>query len=244
MATRPQTIIPHVWTHFIDCTVSLDMVSCLTREASRAVPSISKVASQKRDPSSAVTRQRNDIPIIADFIINVIRRSKVQVPTLVVTLIYLTRLRSRLPPSASGYRCTAHRIFLACLIVSSKFFNDISPKNKQWSLDSQIGHFSFDIIDVNLMERQLLSLLDWKLNITSCELLFHLQPFLRKIWDYTLPVSLDTNRKAEYRRRRSLGGSLGWVEKSGFSGSQAILPKRKVAKSRKAITIQPVSVPE
>lgn len=54
-----------------------------------------------------------------------------------------------------GMHCTCHRVFLATLIVAAKYLNDQSPKNKHWSAHSQI----FSVGEVNLMEKQLLSLL-------------------------------------------------------------------------------------
>ena len=48
--------------------------------------------------------------------------------TLMATLIYLQKLKSRLPKNAHGLPCTRHRILLSCLILSSKFHNDSSPK--------------------------------------------------------------------------------------------------------------------
>ena len=159
MATRPWT--PHIWANFLYSAVSSDMISCLAREASRVVPSISKDDFSKRDSNSTLDQRPSDIPPLAQFISHIVVQSKVQVPTLMTTLVYLARLRSKIPPTASSRYCTAHRIFLACLILSSKFVNDLSPKNRKWAIYSQTENFSLDIIEVNLMERQLLSLLKW-----------------------------------------------------------------------------------
>jgi len=79
--------------------------------------------------------------------------------------------------------CTRHRVFLAILIVASKYLNDSSPRNKYWARFSSV----YSVNKVNLMERQLLTLLDYDLRVTEAELLLHLSPFLKS------PSSLSTS---------------------------------------------------
>ncbi|CAO3565850.1 unnamed protein product [Mortierella alpina] len=75
-----------------------------------------------------------------------------------------------------GMPCTCHRVFLASLIVAAKYLNDQSPKNKHWSAHSTV----FSVGEVNLMEKQLLSLLDFDLRITEADLASSLQDFLHQ----------------------------------------------------------------
>ena len=179
--------------HFIQLPVSRSMVSYLAQKAGEVIrcgndPLRSEKtlpptppATPPLDGASTFEPPAPALPSVEAFVQSLVDRSHVQVPTLMSSLVYLARLRARLPPVAKGMRCTVHRIVLAALILAAKNLNDSSPKNKHWARYTAVrgfDSFSFSLTEVNLMEKQLLHLLDWDLRITPDDLYTHLDPFL------------------------------------------------------------------
>ncbi|KAI0395473.1 cyclin [Xylariaceae sp. FL0594] len=175
--------------HFVQMPVSRGMIAYLAKAASDVIicdpnmmPPPAQSDGSSRASSHAVPSDDNGLPTLEEFITQLVVSSNVLVPTLMSTLVYLTRLKSRLQPMAKGLRCTTHRIFLAALILAAKYLNDSSPKNKHWAkytcFETDDFSFGFNRTEVNLMEKQLLFLLDWNLGITEEHLHRELEPFL------------------------------------------------------------------
>ncbi|KAI0201620.1 hypothetical protein F4808DRAFT_107196 [Astrocystis sublimbata] len=212
--------------HFIHLPVSHAMIYHLADAASKVIrcdPNMMPPSSQcdarypspPRTPSpKAVQCGSNGLPTLEEFITQLVVSSNVQVSTLMSTLVYLTRLKSRLRPMASGLRCTIHRIFLAALITSAKYLNDSSPKNKHWANYSNIqceGYtFGFSRTEVNQMEKQLLGLLHWDLRITEGDLYRELDVFLAPIRN---DIEAQYARRMERRKQRQAAAAArAWAD--------------------------------
>ncbi|KAK0448036.1 hypothetical protein EV421DRAFT_2052627 [Armillaria borealis] len=156
--------------------VSLDMIDYVARQAMKVIrlDCDSPVNGTSRtsyktyfDPATSPHSLRN-------FIWHIVKEARVQVSTLLSSLIYLERLRSKLPVLSEGLPCTIHRIFLATLIVTAKYLNDSCPKNIHWAKYSGL----FNVTEINLMEIQLLYLLDYDLRFSEEEACALFAPYM------------------------------------------------------------------
>lgn len=204
---------------FVYQPVSRDMISYLAQAAHDVITCDSTLMppapvnsrhlppTPPRSPEPRTVRSEDGaLPSLEEFITQLVLSSNVQVPTLMSTLVYLNRLRSKLQPMARGLRCTTHRIFLAALILAAKYLNDSSPKNKHWANYSHITtngyNFGFNRTEVNLMEKQLLFLLEWDLRITEQDLYRELDGFLEPLRHRIAERHAKKLRQREDKRRQ------------------------------------------
>lgn len=170
--------------------VTEDMLKFLTNATLKVLPGHTKSAGAYPSPTASPTKDYS-LPSLMTFISRLVRYTNVYTPTLLASVCYLNKLKRILPRDATGLPSTIHRLFLAALILSSKFHNDSSPKNKHWASYTD-GLFS--AADVNLMERQLLGLLNWDVRITDEDLILDLRPLLD-------PIVQDIERAALQRKK-------------------------------------------
>ncbi|KOS17235.1 PHO85 cyclin-1 [Escovopsis weberi] len=206
---------------FVFQPVSRDMISYLAQAAHSVIacdsnlmppePAIHKAQqlppTPPRSPEPRAVRSSDGaLPTLDEFITQLVVSSNVQVPTLMTTLVYLNRLKAKLQPMARGLRCTTHRIFLASLIISAKYLNDSSPKNKHWANYTHINNdycsFGFTRTEVNLMEKQLLFLLEWQLGVSEQDLFRELDFFLEPLRIRIVDRHARKMRQREEKRRQ------------------------------------------
>lgn len=121
-------------------------------------------------------------PALFTFMCHLVERARVSPQTLMASLVYIIRLKSKVSLLVYRLPCTAHRIFLASLILADKYLNDDCLTNMDWARYTTITTdqytFSFTQQQIDSMERHLLSLLEWNLAIKQYEFYHEVATFL------------------------------------------------------------------
>ncbi|KAI0939029.1 hypothetical protein AcV5_000557 [Taiwanofungus camphoratus] len=93
-----------------------------------------------------------------NFVQNVLTKSRVGMSTLLVTLSYIDRVRSKLVITHREWAC--ERVFLGALILARKYTIDGSVKVKEWAACTGV----FDVRDINRIEREFLFVIGYDLS--------------------------------------------------------------------------------
>ncbi|KAI3642157.1 hypothetical protein MP228_011712 [Amoeboaphelidium protococcarum] len=105
------------------------------------------------------------VPLLKDYINDLLLKSGITSKLIGVIYIYLCKAKAALPLTAKGLPCTPHRLFTAALVLAWKFTSDHGIKNLHWSRVSGV----FCVSEINLIERQFLSLLQYRLSVSDGE---------------------------------------------------------------------------
>ncbi|KAI8341981.1 hypothetical protein BC941DRAFT_466877 [Chlamydoabsidia padenii] len=148
---------------WMDSRISQDLITLLAHQVTKIAPTYSLTT--RTSKSTAHGTDPTVIPPLQDFIDLLARRSRTRTGTALVAMTLLGRLSQRLGlVTTTGLASAPQRIFLASLIISTKLIHDTSPKNKHW-LAFANGYFELD--EINLMEKQFLTLMDFNLSISD-----------------------------------------------------------------------------
>jgi len=146
------------------------------------------------------------MPHLADFVRYMVNISQTLPMTLLTAMVFLERFRRNLPSKSSGTAETLHRIFLAALILANKVLFDVPLKNAHWA---KMSSSFYTLEEINLMEKQFLSIIQYDLSLNNDELvrvLHHVlhrkrQPFTHHM-PHTMPVQVPTTPKSYATSRR------------------------------------------
>ena len=142
----------------------------------------SAVAAPYTDDTN-VLREHTTSPPITRFVSSLAGKSCLQVQTMITSLVYLRRLQVQQCIANSQLR-SPHRILLTSLILSDKYFNDSPRMNTHWVEYCAVpGYQDFGFLpaEINRMERDMLGLLNWDLQIEAKELYAHIEPLLARL---------------------------------------------------------------
>lgn len=120
------------------------------------------------------TRITTQTPPLHEYIRSLLLSSRTRYETAICVPVYLSRIQGIMKGSPSS-PCVPYQMFTACLILASKYVNDLVYANTAWSIHrSERGlennRFGFTIDEINQMELELLHCLDWRLGISEHDL--------------------------------------------------------------------------
>ncbi|EJF57552.1 hypothetical protein DICSQDRAFT_173891 [Dichomitus squalens LYAD-421 SS1] len=98
-------------------------------------------------------------PPLANFIAYALHRTRLHSSVTFAALYLLQRLKARFPAARGS---SGHRLFISAFMIASKVIYGDTYSNKSWSI---VGQGMFALREINQMEREMCSYLEWQLNI-------------------------------------------------------------------------------
>jgi hypothetical protein len=103
-------------------------------------------------------------PTLAAFIAYALHRTRLTPSVTFCALFLLSRLKGRFPAARGS---SGHRLFISAFMIASKVICDDTYSNKSWCV---VGQGMFSLREINQMEREMCSYLEWVLNVKPEEL--------------------------------------------------------------------------
>ncbi|KAJ3485067.1 hypothetical protein NLI96_g5214 [Meripilus lineatus] len=103
-------------------------------------------------------------PTLAIFIAYALHRTRLHASVTFAALYLLQRLKARFPAARGS---SGHRLFISAFMLASKVICDDTYSNKSWSI---VGQGMFALREINQMEREMCSYLEWQLNVDPPQL--------------------------------------------------------------------------
>lgn len=125
--------------------------------------------------------------LLPQFLLNVMNRTRSSNTVLITSFLYLKRLKIKHPHSVGSAGC-GHRMFLSSLLLASKYLYDDTYDNTAWA---QVSSGLFDVVQINHMERELLSYLNYELYIQP-------EDWHRFTVNLLLKISLSSSKYSNY----------------------------------------------
>jgi len=150
-------------------------------------------------------------PTLAAFIAYALHRTRLHQSVTFCALFLLSRLKGRFPAARGS---SGHRLFISAFMIASKVICDDTYSNKSWCV---VGQGMFSLREINQMEREMCSYLEWVLNVKPEEL---------------------KEFEAEVKRDYGTGGA-----KAGVPASTTPSAPQPVAPLRSTVSAAPSSVP-
>lgn len=98
-------------------------------------------------------------PRLDHFIAYALHRTRLHSSVTFAALYLLQRLKARFPAAKGS---SGHRLFISAFMLASKIICDDTYSNKSWCI---VGQGMFALREINQMEREMCSYLEWQLNV-------------------------------------------------------------------------------
>lgn len=168
------------------------VISYVAQQAALAVPTFTLSATRS-------TGVKLPLPIRA-FVESIVQMASIPVTTMLVSLVYMKRLRSHPLLRTQKLLLGAHSMVLTSLILSDKYCDDNARFNSRWA-----KFVNLPTVAINNLERQMLFLLSWDLHLNVADIHAAMEPLLNSHLGMQRPMGIGN---AGLSRRATAGKQI------------------------------------